>query len=152
QVQGETLGLGTGPASTQAVGSALAGETVQQLIEQEVAVVAETNSNTLLLSASPRYFDRFKNLIDELDQPQAQVLIQVILAEVTLDKNSDLGVEWTIHTKDGGVGTTTGTDFGVAKDLKALGGFSTAVTGRDVSFLLRALEADGRLEVLSRPQ
>src|SRR6185369_12667717 len=27
-----------------------------------------------------------------------------------------------------------------------------AVTGRDVSFLLRALEADGRLEVLSRPQ
>src|SRR6185503_18967932 len=67
QVQGETLGLGTGPASSQAVGSALAGETMQQLIEREVAVVAETNSNTLLLSASPRYFPRFKELIEQLD-------------------------------------------------------------------------------------
>jgi len=152
QVQGETLGLGTGPASTQAVGSALAGETVQQLIEREVAVVAETNSNTLLLSASPRYFDRFKQLIDELDQPQAQVLIQVILAEVTLGKNSELGVEWTVRTRDGGVATATGTDFGVANDVKQLGGFSSAITGRDVGFVLRALEADSRLEVLSRPQ
>jgi type II secretion system protein D len=152
QVQGETLGLGTGPASTQAVGSALAGETVQQLIEREVAVVAETNSNTLLLSASPRYFDRFKLLIDELDRPQPQVLIQVILAEVTLDKNSDLGVEWTVRTRDSSVSTATGTDFGVANEVKQLGGFSSAIAGRDISFVLRALEADGRLEVLSRPQ
>ncbi len=152
QVQGETLGLGTGPASAQAVGSALAGETVQQLIEREVAVVAETNSNTLLLSASPRYFERFKLLIDELDKPQPQVLIQVILAEVTLDKNSDLGVEWTVRTRDSSMTTATGTDFGVANDIKQLGGFSSAIAGRDISFVLRALEADGRLEVLSRPQ
>lgn len=152
QVQGETLGLGTGPASTQAVGSALAGETVQQLIEREVAVVAETNSNTLLLSASPRYFDRFKTLIDELDQPQSQVLIQVILAEVTLDKTTDLGVEWTIQGSHNGTKISSGTDFGVAEDLRNFGGFSSAITGSDIKFLLRALEADGRLEVLSRPQ
>ncbi len=152
QVQGESLGVGAGPASTQAVGSALAGETVQQLIEREVAVVAETNSNTLLLSASPRYFDRFKDLIDQLDQPQPQVLIQVILAEVTLDKTSDLGVEWTVQSQNNSVSTKTGTDFGVGSDLKQFGGFSSAITGRDVSFLLRAMEADGRLEVLSRPQ
>ncbi|HTG44417.1 MAG TPA: secretin N-terminal domain-containing protein, partial [Verrucomicrobiae bacterium] len=152
QVQGETLGTGTGPASLQAVGSALAGETVQQLIEREVAVVGETNSNTLLLSASPRYFDRFKDLIDELDQPLSQVLIQVILAEVTLDKSSELGVEWAVQGGKNGTKINTGTDFGVTDQLKQFGGFSSAITGSDVSFILRALEADGRLEVLSRPQ
>src|SRR5439155_85453 len=46
----------------------------------------------------------------------------------------------------------TGTDFGVAGDLKTLGGFATAVTGSDYNFLLRALQEDERLEVLSRPQ
>jgi type II secretion system protein D len=151
-VQGETLGLGNGPASTQAVGTALAGETVQQLVEREVAVVAETNSNTLLLSASPRYFDRFNELIDKLDQPLAQVLIQVILAEVTLDKTSDLGVEWTVTGSKNGTKFTTGTDFGVKNDLQQMGGFSSGIMGGDVNFLLRALDADGRLEVLSRPQ
>ncbi|HET6406929.1 MAG TPA: secretin N-terminal domain-containing protein, partial [Chthoniobacteraceae bacterium] len=78
-VQGETLGNAAGPAGSQSIGTALMGETVQQLLEKEVAVVADTNSNTLLLSASPRYFPRFKQIIEELDEPLAQVLIQVIL-------------------------------------------------------------------------
>ena len=151
-VQGETLGAGAGPASGQAVGSALIGESVQQLLEKEVAIVADTNSNTLLLSASPRYFPRFTNIIAKLDEPLAQVLIQVILAEVTLDKTSELGVEWTVEGRKGNAIGTIGTDFGVAEDLAQFGGFSSAITGSDVGFLLRALEADGRLEVLSRPQ
>jgi type II secretion system protein D len=151
-VQGETLGTGTAPASAQAVGSALAGETVQQLLEKEVAIVAETNSNTLLISASPRYFPRFKQIIAELDEPLAQVLIQVILAEVTLNKASDLGVEWTLKGQTGSADLKTGTDFGVVNDITQFGGFSSTITGSDVTFVLRALESDGRLEVLSRPQ
>jgi type II secretion system protein D len=151
-VQGETLGAGAGPASGQAVGSALIGETVQQLLEKEVAVVADTNSNTLLISASPRYFTRFEQIIGELDEPLAQVLIQVILAEVTLDKTSELGVEWTVQGRRGNTDFAAGTDFGVVNDITQFGGFSSAITGSDVGFVLRALEADGRLEVLSRPQ
>lgn len=151
-VQGETLGGAAGPAGSSTVGTALVGETVQQLLEKEVAVVADTNSNTLLLSASPLYFPRFTNIIAELDKPLAQVLIQVILAEVTLDKTSELGVEWTVQARRGSADITTGTDFGVANDLTQFGGFSSAITGSDVGFLLRAIEADGRLEVLSRPQ
>ena len=127
-------------------------ETVQQLLEKEVAIVAETNSNTLLISASPRYFPRFKQIIEELDEPLAQVLIQVILAEVTLNKASDLGVEWTVKGQTGSADMIGGTDFGVVDDIKQLGGFSSTITGSDVSFVLRALESDGRLEVLSRPQ
>jgi type II secretion system protein D len=157
---GESLGAsggGAGGTTQQSVGTALAGETVQQLLEREVAIVGETNSNTLLLSASPRYFERFETIITALDEPLAQVLIQVILAEVTLDKSSELGVQWAVSGSKNGTQITTGTDYDLSDRtptgaLRNFDGFSSSITGGNVNFVLRALEADGRLEVLSRPQ
>jgi len=87
-----------------------------------------------------------------LDQPQSQVLIQVLIAEVTLDAANDLGIEWNYSHNRGSTKIGTGTDFGVAPQLRSFGGFSSMVTGSDYNFLLRALENDGRLQVLSRPQ
>ncbi|HLU49675.1 MAG TPA: secretin N-terminal domain-containing protein, partial [Planctomycetota bacterium] len=124
----------------------------QRQLEDTVAIVAETASNSLLLSASPRTFDEIAELIEDLDQPQPQVLIQALLAEVTLDDALDLGTEWNLASELDGTPYETGTDFGVPLDLTAAGGFFATVTGGEVSFLIRALEADGRLEVLSRPQ
>ena len=136
---------------TQVLGQDAVG-TAQRMLEREVAIVAETNSNTLLLSASPRYFGQLTNLIVSLDQPRPQVLIQVLLAEVTLDSTRDLGVEWNITKTVEDVKLGTGTAFGVASQLKSFGGYSAAVTGSDYNFLLRALQNDGRLQILSRPQ
>jgi type II secretory pathway component GspD/PulD (secretin) len=84
----------------------------QELLDREFAIVAETNSNTLLVSASPRNFAQVTNLIEQLDQPQRQVLIQCLLAEVTLNQGDELGVEWT-YQSGGNPRTKTGTDFGV---------------------------------------
>ncbi len=136
---------------TQVLGADAVG-TAQRLLEQEVAIVAEEVSNTLLVSANPRYFTQVKALIEQLDQPQPQVLIQVLLAEVTLDSTTELGVEWSYAGAKSGNNFLTGTDFGVAQELQTFGGYSAAVTGSDYTFLLRALKNDGRLEVLSRPQ
>ena len=136
---------------TQVLGQDAVG-TAQRLLEREVAIVAEPVSNTLLLSANPRYFDQVKDIIEQLDQPQPQVLIQVLLAEVTLDSTRDLGVEWDFSRMIEGARVGAGTAFGVPTELLSFGGFSAVVTGDDYSFLLRALENDGRLEVLSRPQ
>jgi hypothetical protein len=44
-----------------------------------------------------------------------------------------------------------GTDVGAAGAAGSFGGFSFAITGEDFSFLVRALQSDGSLEVLSRP-
>jgi len=123
-----------------------------RLMDQEIAVVAEQTSNTLLLSANHRYFQQIRAMIEELDAAQPQVLIQVLLAEVTLDNAMDLGMEWSHNGSKGDVSYGIGTDFGVADSLKNFGGFSSAVTGSDFNFLLRALKQQGRLEVLSRPQ
>jgi type II secretory pathway component GspD/PulD (secretin) len=123
-----------------------------RLMDQEVAVVAEPISNTLLLSANQRYYQQIRQIIEELDAAQPQVLIQVLLAEVTLDNGTELGVEWTYTGSGKNVDYGVGTDFGIAKQLQDFGGFSGAVTGNDFTFLLRALRQQGKLEVLSRPQ
>jgi type II secretion system protein D len=136
---------------TQVLGADAIG-TAQRMLEREVAVVPEPVSNTLLVSANPRYFEQIRELINELDKAQPQVLIQVLLAEVTLDSLTDLGVEWNYSGSKGDVKYGAGTDFGVPKQLQDFGGYSTAITGSDFNFMLRALKDQGRLEVLSRPQ
>jgi type II secretory pathway component GspD/PulD (secretin) len=136
---------------TQVLGAEAVG-TAQRLLDREVALVAEPVSNTLLVSANPRYFDEVRKLIEEIDQPQPQVLIQLLLAEVTLDSVNDLGIEWKMSGTVEDHEVSSATDFGIKRQLAEFGGFSTAVTGDNVNFLLRALQNDGRLEVLSRPQ
>ncbi len=130
---------------TQVLGPEAVG-TVQRVVEREVAVVAEPISNTLLVSANPRYFEQMKALIEELDKPQPQVLIQVLIAEVTLDEGKDLGLGWTYN----GNAFSAGVDISQSKWIAS--GFASAVSGGDYSFLLRALNENGKLEVLSRPQ
>jgi len=123
----------------------------QELLDRGATIVADTNSNTLLISATPRNYPQISRLVEELDQPQRQVLIQVLIAEVTLTKGDELGVEWTYQT-GGNPSTKTGTDFGVANALKSAGGFGSAISGDRFNFLFRALQSEDRLHVLSRPQ
>ncbi|KAF0179089.1 MAG: type II and III secretion system protein [Limisphaerales bacterium] len=131
---------------TQVLGADAVG-TAQQMLEREVAVVGETNSNTLLLSASPRYFTQVQQLITELDKSQPQVMIQVVLAEVALTDGRDVGLEWNLT---GGPVYSSGVNLGVANLAK--NGFTAALTGGDTSFILKALKEHSKLEVLSRPQ
>jgi len=130
------------------------GGTLPFILEREVAIVAESTSNTLLLSASPRYYQVIADMIEELDQPPPQVLIQVLLADVTIDDTEEFGVEWNVqeryrsHDLFGG----TAPAFSASAGLTLNPGFTVSVTGGDVNFLLRAIEAQGRVEILSRPQ
>jgi type II secretory pathway component GspD/PulD (secretin) len=48
--------------------------------------------------------------------------------------------------------TNVQSDFGVQAEIQQSGGFSVSVTGGDLSYWLRALQSQGRLQVLQRPQ
>ena len=124
----------------------------QRLLDRDVAVVAEKTSNTLLLSASPRYFDVVSKMVKELDRPVPQVLIEVMLAEVTLDDSTAMGFEWQYTKKIGEATAKTGTSLGIANDLAQRGGYGASLSGGDLSLVFRALQTQGKLEVLSRPQ
>jgi type II secretion system protein D len=128
--------------------------TAQRLLDEEVAIVAEPVTNSLLVSASPRYFEQVAEMITELDQPQKQVLIQVLLAEITLEGKTEWGVQWNtkVDLRDKDTGESTGNDS-LALDAKSvMGGLTASLTGDNWGFILRALQSDGRLEILSRPQ
>lgn len=61
--------------------------------EREVIVVPEIVSNSLIVSATPRYFDEIKKVVEDLDRRPPMVVIQVLIAEVTLSDVEQLGVE-----------------------------------------------------------
>ncbi len=62
-------------------------------LEKEVVVVPEPVQNKLILSATPRYYDEISRLIEELDQQPPQVMIQVMIAEITIGDTDEFGVE-----------------------------------------------------------
>ncbi len=62
-------------------------------IESEVIVVPEPVSNSLIISATPRFFDEIMDLVEQLDAQPAQVMIQVLIAELSLDDTDEFGVE-----------------------------------------------------------
>jgi len=64
-----------------------------QDLEREVIVVPEAVGNRLIVSATPRYFDEITQLIDKLDEPPPQVVIQVLIAEIELGNVDEFGVE-----------------------------------------------------------
>ncbi|GJQ30308.1 MAG: hypothetical protein HBSAPP03_21920 [Phycisphaerae bacterium] len=120
-------------------------------LEEEVTVVGDESSNKLVISTSPRYMDTVLKIVNELDQTPPQVMIQVLLAEVTVDS----GEQWGMDAKAGPFGGDkltighTAQGVGVAT---ALGVPNLSVTSADFGVLIRALELQGKLEILSNPQ
>ncbi len=131
------------------LGEELSGAVLRQL-EQEVTVVGDEKSNRLIVTVSPRYTEKVMELIGELDSAPPQVVIQVLLAEVTVDNSEN----WAVDMKLNNLG---GDDFNFvslaagAGVATALGVPNLAFSSVDFDLLVRALEAQGKLQVLSRP-
>lgn len=64
-----------------------------QQIQEEVVVVGEPVTNSLIVTATPRYFGEIRRIIDELDRRPPMVMIQVLIAEVQLNNTDEFGVE-----------------------------------------------------------
>lgn len=188
----------------------------RELIEREVVVVAEAATNSLIVSATPRYEAELRRLVEQLDERPPMVAIQVMIAEVALNDTDEFGVELglqdsllfdrsllsdtqfittTTNTQTpGGATVSTETQNIISSDLtpgfnfnnqplgnngstaalaragnvagQALssfalnrinsdlnfGGFVLSASSSNLNFLLRALQENRRLEVLSRPQ
>ena len=64
-----------------------------QQIESEVVVVPEVVSNSLIVSATPRFFSDIMELVEKLDAEPPQVVIQVLIAQVSLSNQDEFGIE-----------------------------------------------------------
>jgi general secretion pathway protein D len=61
---------------------------------QGVRILPDPRTNTLLLMATREDLVRLEAMIKDIDSPVAQVLIEVVIAEVALDDDLEVGVNW----------------------------------------------------------
>ena len=115
----------------------------------QVYVVADEDTNSLIVRAASKHFDRIKELLAELDLATPQVLIKVLIAEVTHEDELDLGTEFSILNLQFGVNVEGRGDLG-RTDERA-GGLVTATMTGNLAATFNALQREGRLDVLSRP-
>jgi type II secretion system protein D len=64
-----------------------------ELIDQQVSVVPEIVSNTLIVSATPKYYEQITEVIEDLDRRPPMIMIQVVVCLVRLGDSEELGVE-----------------------------------------------------------
>ncbi|MSQ94602.1 MAG: hypothetical protein EXR98_08600 [Gemmataceae bacterium] len=62
-------------------------------LQREVFVIAEPISNSLLISATPKYFQDVIRLIAQIDTTPPQVVVSVLIAEVTMNGSEEFGME-----------------------------------------------------------
>ena len=84
---------GTSSATTAGGNSAIASDLTGQ-----VYIVADNDSNSLMVLTPQKNFDRVKSVIGDLDKPVRQVVIKVLIAEVTHEKTRDVGTDSSILT------------------------------------------------------
>lgn len=117
-----------------------------------VAIIADTDTNSLIIRTAPAHYERVKTVIEELDKPVAQVLIKVLVAEVTHDDGLDFGTEFSIlNIRPSGLGQEGGTSFNIPTVGAAATGMIVQVLEENFTATIRALETEGKLDVLSRP-
>ena len=144
----------TGPAPPPV--PTLPASTSPDLSGQGVRVVAEPDTNSLVILATPREYADMARVLEGLDLVPRQVLMEVLVAEVTLTDDFEFGVEYALAK--GGFGPPPAE--GDSADEPAAGtglgtlasGFTSIVdAGRDFRVFVKALMQDARVKVLSSP-
>jgi general secretion pathway protein D len=105
EVQPGTGALGTGGAPPPAPPSPLvtvvatSSDLEPNVVEGQVRVVADEPNNALIVTTFPRNWPLIEDTIRKLDRTPKQVLIEVLVAEVGLNDENRLGLEWTLRTQ-----------------------------------------------------
>lgn len=170
QIQGITAAVAasSGGAPTPATAAVQSGGG-----DKSVTIWAEPQTNALVVSAPPKVMRTIMSIVDRLDIRRAQVLLEGILVEMSVDKSADLGVNWIVGGRDsegnvvpagGFVQPVNGTGIGEIiqgiRDPSSITQLPTGLTlgvGRlvdsGISFaaLLRALQATGNTNVIATP-
>lgn len=61
---------------------------------QDLSIQAHKETNSLVVNAPPAVYRNISQAIEQLDIRRQQVLIEAIIAEVSVDNSKELGVDW----------------------------------------------------------
>lgn len=133
-------------------------------------IQADENSNALVITAPPHIFRSLEAVIRQLDIRRAQVLVEAVIAEISSQRTSELGIQWIFDGSEGDkpvgvinfgnnpisslaatiIGGALGTSdpFGPGMTV-GVGQFNSDTF--NFAAVIRALEGDGETNVLSTP-
>ena len=143
----------------------------QAAAEKNSLVWADPENNALVITAPPKVMRTIMAIIDKLDIRRPQVLVEAIIADVDISKNSELGVNWAAYDKGSNipaasfvspVGGSTIVDDALAIENPAnisaalLNGTTLGVgrigTGAvNFAAVLRAIQSDTHTNVIATP-
>lgn len=161
-LSGEQERIAREDGGTQAVSYSAGGATIQ----------ADPATNSLIISAPEPLYRSLREVIDQLDQRRAQVLVESLIVEVSEEKAAEFGIQWMTgagNINSGGTSFIGGTNLGGSgitgtgpSSIDALAnGLSLGVVkgtvdvlGNEVinlGVLARAMQNTGEANILSTP-
>ena len=161
------------PPPTTAPGAPIGGTTGLAelgLAEGQFRFIADETTNSVIVTTTPRQWTDIEPTIKQLDKMPRQVLIEVLVAEITLTDDTRLGIDWALREGSFRLASqsistsTTGTPtIAAPTGLGALGA-ATAIAGLPGAGLtafafqtekffamINALANDNKVNVISNP-
>ena len=159
----------TRPLGASASGTAQAASGIPGIIQADAA------TNSIIINAPDAIYNDLRAALEKLDVRRAQVYVEALIAEITVDKTAEFGIQWQDLT---GAGTTDnsarvfgGTNFGttgqnilgISQNPSTVGrGLNIGlIKGRvvipgigqilNIGTLVRALQTDNNANILSTP-
>jgi len=116
-----------------------------------VTIVADADTNTLIVRTTGKDYRQLLETIKLLDQVPLQVLMNVVIAQVTFSDNQTLGIDWTYATGDAADKLLESTNLGTVISSLSTGGLSATRTTNNFQGNVSAKNTDKNIHILSRP-
>jgi general secretion pathway protein D len=130
----------------------------------KITITPDKATNSLVVMASPTDYQNLLQVIQKLDKRRRQVFVQALIAEISLDKLRDLGLQWGLlggasdgkyasvaglYDPQGAIATLLNTLS--SPGLSSLVSLPTLGTPANFAAVLQALQTNGAVNVLSTP-
>lgn len=117
--------------------------------EPMMKIVADDTKNSLLIMANDRDYQRVLRVVQGLDVVASQVLIEAVIAEVSLNDDLQFGLQWQFAKN--GTPTATFSNALTGGVAASFPGFNYAVNTANIAATLSALNALTRVNIISTP-
>ncbi|MCP4155469.1 MAG: type II secretion system secretin GspD [bacterium] len=129
---------------------------------EKATVIPIYETNSLIMIATPVEYKKIIDIVKRIDVPRSQVFVEVIIGEVTLDKSTQLGLEFWMNRylygnrfgTMGGLGVYKGADEQGNALLTSGSNFFADGTIKNTQFelLINALVEHSKINIISTPK
>lgn len=128
-------------------------------LEGDVKIIPYDVANALIIQASPNDFKTITETLKYFDRPVKQVLIDALIAEVSLNENTQFGIQWSTIFDSNKVFIQQDTDItsatigtGISTSTTIADGLAALITDKKKFFTaIQAYAGEGTINVLSNP-